>query len=623
MKRFLTCALCFVSLPAVATVTLWYEQDGACPGLYRSKPATACNATAVSHLTVTPADDTTFTGFFLDNKMLVNANGDITSNALNILLDANLSGPVEIPQTYMCPDGTTETGYGECESSASMITVKLDTRGGSMSKTSQFKAVQGARLSSYVPDRSSFDGAIFAGWAKEGQPDSSASRNAAVNAPAGSTVTYRAVYTCPGDYYMNDYNVCVSDGEDYFDTQGRSVSPDQLQCWRLENGVYVNYCHWKVKITFHNNNQGFSLTSGTQNNNMVLRCYGGRGCDSNSLCATNSSYGKCTHLYVPKANDYWFRGYFWPPKQLEELIVDANDLEHGAYNNFYPKTMMGDTMSITGHAVVVVEPYTPVELSCDGNWVPNTTDPNKYCNGTLVDNVEWPIDVYGGWARKCAQSTTQNPFSCQEVIGTAYYNTEGFYKGLVKYNTSCAAGYTMTGGNNTYYPQCTKESGTLGITYNFVDQYGLAVTGCGVSSATCEVHDTYYLPYQTICGSNNTLKYLETYAGFYTPSHGITCSSNVFGNVEPRTVTGYVCRYSCELGQTVPNGTCVQAYRSGGTVNGNEYVSNIYEGCNAITCRSGYKITLTGNGIECIQQGQSMGLRTGFVVDENLSAAGN
>ena len=598
MKRFLTCALCFVSLPAVA-VTLWYEKDGECPGLYRSKPATACNASSVSHLTVTPAENTTFTGFYVNGQMIVDANGNVTSKALDILRNANLSSNYEIPQTYTCPDGSTETGYGECESSASMITVKLDTRGGSMSNSPQFKVFNGSRLTAYVPDRSSFDGAIFAGWVKEGT-NQSPNKNAVVSAPAGSTVTYRAVYTCPDDYYMNDYNVCVSDGDDYYDTQGRSISPNQLQCWRLENGVYVNYCHWKVKITFHNNTQGFSLTSGNlgaQNDNMVLQCYGGRGCDSNSLCATNSSYGKCTHLYVPKANDYWFRGYFWPPKQLEELIVDANDLEHGAYNNFYPKTMMGDTMSITKHAVTVMSGY-PVPLTCQGSGNCNTLES---CNGLCVDENEWPIDVYGGWARKCAQSTTQNPFSCQEVIGTAYYNTEGFYKGLVKYNTSCAAGYTMTSGNNTYYPQCTKESGTLGITYNFVDQYGLAVTGCVVPSATCEVHDTYYLPYQTICGSNNTLKYLETYAGFYTPSHGVTCSSNVFGN-EPRVVTGYVCRYSCELGQTVPNGTCVQAYRSGGTVNGNEYVSNIYEGCNAITCRSGYKITLTGNGIECIQQ---------------------
>lgn len=607
MKRFLTCALCFVSLPAVA-VTLYYEQDGACPGLYTYQPSLGCPTSGVSRLNVTPISNTVFNGYFIDNQKIVNADGTFTNDALSILRGANLVSGTEFPQTYTCSNGVTETGYGECQSNTPLVTVKLDTRGGSMSAPAQVKVAHGGTLTAYVPDRSSFDGAIFVGWAKSGQPDSSAAKNAVVNDTVGTTVTYRAIYNCPYGYYMNAHNVCVSDGDDYFDTQGRSISPNQLQCWRLENGVYVNYCHWKVKITFHNNNQGFSVLHttnpknyGDENDGMVLRCYGGRGCDSNSLCATNSSYGKCTHLYVPKANEYWFRGYFWPPKQLEELIVDANDLEHGAYNNFYPKTMMGDTMSITGHAVVVVEPYDPVELSCDGNWVPNATDPNKYCNGTLVDNVEWPIDVYGGWARKCAQSTTQNPFSCQEVIGTAYYNTEGFYKGLVKYNTSCAAGYTMTSGNNTYYPQCTKESGILGITYNFVDQYGLAVTGCGVSSATCEVHDTYYLPYQTICGSNNTLKYLETYAGFYTPSHGVTCSSNVFGN-EPRVVTGYVCRYSCELGQTVPNGTCVQAYRSGGTVNGNEYVSNIYEGCNAITCRSGYKITLTGNGIECIQQ---------------------
>ena len=609
MKRFLTCALCFVSLPAVA-VTLYYEQGGACPGLYTYKPSLGCPTSGVSRLNVTPIPNTVFNGYFIDGQKIVNADGTFTINALSILRGANLVSGTEFPQTYTCSNGVTETGYGECQSGTPLVTVKLDTRGGSMAAPTQVKVAHGGTLTAYAPDRSSFDGAIFVGWAKSGQPDSSAAKNAVVNDTVGTTVTYRAVYSCPDDYYMNDYNVCVSDGDDYFDTQGHSVSPDQLQCWRPTgpNGTYENYCHWNVKITFHNNNQGFSLTSGTQNDNMVLTCYGGQGCDSNTNCAQNRN-GKCSELYQPKSNDYLFRGYFrLNDKEIQNpsiITVEEND-DRAAYNNFYPKNRNSSTMSITGHAVVAMSDSV-VRLDCKpfgpgttGEWI-TRPDGTVYCDGMVTDTNQFSFDVYGGWAHKCAQSTTQNPFSCQEVIGTAYYASEGFLKGYVKYNTSCEAGYTMTSGNNTYYPQCTKESGTLDMTYNFVDQYGLAVNGCNVSGTTCEVHNTYYLPHQAVCGSNNTLKYLDTYAGLYTPNHPVTCSSNVFGN-EPRVVTGYVCRYSCELGQTVPNGTCVQAYRSGGTVNGNEYVSNIYEGCNAITCRSGYKITLTGNGIECIQQ---------------------
>ena len=629
MKRFLTCALCFVSLPAVATVTLWYEQDGACPGLYRSKPATACNATAVSHLTVTPADDTTFTGFYVNGQMIVDANGNVTSNALNILLDANLSGPVEIPQTYTCPDGTTETGYGECESSASMITVKLDTRGGSMSKTSQFKAVQGARLTAYVPDRSSFDGAIFAGWVRSDQQDSAASRNATVNAPAGSTVTYRAVYTCPDGHYMNQYNVCVVEGEDYFDTQGRSVSPDQLQCWRPTGpgGSYQNYCHWNLLVTLYDNNtnpgKSFGVTypnSQGGNNGKTLTCYGGTGCRAADWCKENRGDihqgGTCMSLWVPQATDYEFRGYFKQPKNPEDLITDVGTTDGGAFSVFYRTNQLNNYMNITGRAVVVVEPYNTVDLWCqpltggNGHVIHYGPDNIPECNGDLVDITPYPISVYAGWARKCPaeniQHTQQYPFSCDLRIGDSFTpDSNGFGKGDVKYITSCDDGYGLNGSGNVYNPQCVKEAGdTLSINYQFVDQYGFAVNGCNVSSTTCEVPSAYNLPHLAVCGSNNPLKYLSTYNGLYTPSHSVTCGSTVFGNTSPRTVTGYVCRYSCQKGDTVTNGTCGSVPQQGGTINGNEYVNNLWDGCNKIECNRGYVLQLSSDGtLSCVMNG--------------------
>ena len=112
MKRFLTCALCFVSLPAVA-VTLWYEKDGACPGLYKNNhPVSGCSGTTVSRLTVTPAEDTTFTGFYVNGQMIVDANGYVTSNALDILRNANLGADSKIPQSYNCASG--KNSYNIC-----------------------------------------------------------------------------------------------------------------------------------------------------------------------------------------------------------------------------------------------------------------------------------------------------------------------------------------------------------------------------------------------------------------------------------------------------------------------------------------------------------------------------
>ena len=610
MKRFLTCALCFVSLPAIA-VTLYYEQDGACPGLYSSQPLGGCGASTVAKLNVTPINGTVFNGFFINGQKVVNADGTFTNNALDILRGADLTSGAEIPQTYTCSNGVTETGYGECQSGTPLVTVKLDTRGGSMAAPTQVKVAHGGTLTAYAPDRSSFDGAIFVGWAKSGQPDSSAAKNAVVNDTVGTTVTYRAVYSCPDGYYMNQYNVCVSDGDDYFDDRGNNIPAGNLQCWRPTgpNGTYENYCHWNVKITFHNNNQGFSLTSGTQNDGMVLTCYGGRGCGKNSLCASNNSSETCTHLYQPKANDYWFRGYFrLNDKEVQNpsiVIVEENN-DRAAYNNFYPKTMMGNTMSITGHAVVAMSDSI-VELDCrpfgpgtTGNWITNP-DGTTYCDGMVTDTNQFSLDVYGGWARKCVQSATTN---CNETIGDAYYANQGFLKGRVRYDTSCADGYTISGGNSTYDPQCVKEAGsTLDLTYQFVDQYGLTVNGCNTGAyESCTTSDTYYLPHQAVCGSNNPLKYLSTYSGLYTPNRPVTCGSSVFGtSPATRVVTGYVCRYSCTPG-FVQNGRCVESHRTGGTVNGNEYVENLFAGCYQLQCNSGYKATFTGNSWECVLQ---------------------
>ena len=109
MKRFLTCALCFVSLPAIA-VTLYYEQGGMCSGLYRSP---GCNGTRVTHLSVTPDADTTFTGFKVNDQTIVYANGNVVSNASEILRNAGNIGS-KIPQSYDCKSGFSKNNNGIC-----------------------------------------------------------------------------------------------------------------------------------------------------------------------------------------------------------------------------------------------------------------------------------------------------------------------------------------------------------------------------------------------------------------------------------------------------------------------------------------------------------------------------
>ncbi len=109
MKRFLTCALCFVSLPAIAA-TLYYEQGGMCSGLYRSP---GCNGTQVTHLSVTPSADTTFTGFKVNGQTIVDANGNVAANASEILRNAGNVGS-KIPQSYDCKSGFSKNNNGIC-----------------------------------------------------------------------------------------------------------------------------------------------------------------------------------------------------------------------------------------------------------------------------------------------------------------------------------------------------------------------------------------------------------------------------------------------------------------------------------------------------------------------------
>ena len=249
-----------------------------------------------------------------------------------------------------------------------------------------------------------------------------------------------------------------------------------------------------------------------------------------------------------------------------------------------------------------------MELDCEsvGNSAGWTYDENGniYCDGNLVDNNTWPIDIYGGWARKCSPGEHA---SCDLIIGDSFKPVNGFGKGDVIYNTSCAAGYALNGDGNRYNPQCEREAGTqLDITYQFVDQYGLAMDGCNTTNYTqCVTSDTYYLPHQAVCGSNNPLKYLSTYSGLYTPNRPVTCGSSVFGtSPATRVVTGYVCRNSCYKGQSIDHGTCVSMPKQSGTINGNEYTDNLWGECNKIECNRGYVLQLSSDGtLSCVMNG--------------------
>lgn len=485
--------------------------------------------------------------------------------------------------------------------SPDLVDVILDTRGGELAGGTSVKIAQGGNLGAYVPDRTMYDGAIFVGWAKSGQPDSAANKNAVVDAAAGTSVTYRAVYRCPDGYYKNDYDVCVSDEGEYIDRSGAAVSPGGLRCWRPTgpNGTYENYCYWETVITFHdvvdNNYMSNNYTVTEGNDGLVLDCHGGRGCyvaenSQNNCCTGDSSgpvcevgYGSlCQHIRTPHAKyngeeGYSFRGYF----RQEHIVGSMTDLIHSAFSNFFPKNLNNSTISISGPTVVVMND-TPV----------NPDD-------------EYSLDVYGGWAVKCRQSANSH---CTLQIGNTWNMVNGLRKGNVRYDTWCDDGYSLLPNHaGTFNPICEAQSGELNVIYQFIDQHGLDVTGCSATSAMCTIRDTYNFVNKAVCGSNTEVKYFRTYDGLHRPNNSAICSENVFGagcgsnGNAPCVITGYVCRNACHPGDNIDHGTCLEKGNLYGGYIGNEYIENIWADCPTIECSTGYKPSVgTGGNIECV-----------------------
>lgn len=115
MKRFLTCALCFVSLPVFADVTLYYDINGVCPYL---QIAPNCTGDPVTQLEYTTRFDARFSGYKIGNVEIVDSNGNIASNAVDTLIAAQQSGTIsnsgEIPGNYECGTGMEKNQYDVC-----------------------------------------------------------------------------------------------------------------------------------------------------------------------------------------------------------------------------------------------------------------------------------------------------------------------------------------------------------------------------------------------------------------------------------------------------------------------------------------------------------------------------
>lgn len=95
MKKFLTCALCFVPTLAVAR-TLYYTPGGECPGLYLNPATTGCpgDSDRVVKLNVAKRADANFSGYKIGNVEIVDSAGNVKDNAVNTLAAARNAGTI-------------------------------------------------------------------------------------------------------------------------------------------------------------------------------------------------------------------------------------------------------------------------------------------------------------------------------------------------------------------------------------------------------------------------------------------------------------------------------------------------------------------------------------------------
>ena len=420
-------------------------------------------------------------------------------------------------------------------------------------------------------------------------------------------------YECLSGTNKNASGTCVEKDGDYINTNGETVAPSGLTCWRDENGDGIhdtNYCYWNVNITFHskpaNNttvtgindpNDGQVLTSKlkTPNSNW---CYEYAGTGSNAYC---------TRIHMPTSPNYQFRGYYLGKvgnqtfELPNDIITDHSTTNGGAFSVFYPKNIAtnNDNISITEHTIVVMS-NTPVP-------------PNASIN----------VDLYGAWARKCDADANA---VCTLKTGVSWNVTDNLGKGDVRYDTGCADGYVISGGAGTYKPICETEKGEdLTINYTFRDQFGNPAT-CNGPTGVCTLADTYNLigstAVQTACGNDYTLKYLVTggvNGGWHRPGTNVSCGTNEFGTNRPASVVGTVCKNVCTIGQHYDNlhATCVQMVNGPSLgnlptptymTNGGYYVidtyqvENLWDGCPTLSCDDDYGLVIDSNGPRCIEK---------------------
>ncbi len=633
MRKFLTCALCFVPTLAGA-ITLYYDTTGECDGWWLETTQTGCPASnlRVTKFHPTTAESKVFGGIVIGGETVVESDGTLKSfNSLS----ENTKSAIRT--------ATSLDNYKQEWDVNDTVTANFDTRGGKMSGATSRQMARGTALPTITTPRG--DGASFDGWV-----NASGTKVTKVMDNATDGETYTANWKCGAGFVKNQHDVCIPNGaeDEVFEfEEGTPIRGGDLNCAYQHNTGNPEYCNRTVIVHLHDqpiNSSGapvYNLNVINGNEGSVVQtlwcnriwCYmppqahpdGYNGLEQN--IAAGSLVERINRPYATSTDSngntvhYKFRGYFFPGgtkfnTNVAGLVVDSSrttSLADVATGLFYPKNNddSDPTGATIGHrAMGIYSPQDGINIWYDPDDGSTSIQGLPYTNISGYQGMH-EIDVYGGWARECGEN-------CTLTKGTSvkFATNQGVRPGQVKYTTNCPNGYHVTDGDGTYSPTCEKDAeGSITINYNFVNQYGhQVVSGTG----SCVTGATYHMfsqnNYDEIDGAVGALRYLKTNGKWYRPNYGVPCISNVFGSENNATVTGYVCDPTCDNVSNPDNGTCTDVnsgqsfnynfnwyngngYTPGGQLWGQESTGNPpYSTCKQLVCKEGYGLWKNSSG---------------------------
>ena len=260
MKYILSVILSLVSVAVFAddNLTLYYEANGQCSGLYATPPTSGCTGQSVGSVQLPSNYDSSFSGYFVDGVQIIDQNGDVNTNVSTLLAGKGKRGADQTAIPQFTNGGNDGTDYGPWN-----VYFYGGTNSGVPLRKFQYQrdptwTVDNATYFGLFKNEAGIEHGVVHGWCPNSNPNTwneSACFTEPINCVSGceGRIQVKLPYNASGDKsywawldcdrgYHQDGYACVADNV----TEETQVS--QAEC-TATNGVWDGeYCryllHW-------------------------------------------------------------------------------------------------------------------------------------------------------------------------------------------------------------------------------------------------------------------------------------------------------------------------------------------------------------------------------------------